>query len=82
MSYKISAINPSYPNACVNEVVSGVSSLTQSTLDSNPIASKFGAELNVSCASRGFATKGAALSPQTMHFGPATVQWNGQVWTK
>ncbi len=82
MSYHISAVNPSFPNACANEVVSGVSGLTQATLNSNPVAAKFGAELNASCASRGFATKGAVLKPQTMHFGAATVQWDGQVWTK
>ena len=80
---QISAINPAFPNACANETLTGVpSGLTQSMLDSNPIASKFSAELNKTCAARGFATKGAFLGGQTMHFGNVTVQWNGQVWTK
>ena len=83
MSYTVSAVNPSFPNACANEVLSGVpAGLTQDKLDASPVASKFGVELNVSCASRGFTTQGAKLGPQTMHFGPATVQWNGQVWTR
>ena len=83
MSYQISAVNPQFPNACANEVLSGVpAGLTQATLNANPVASKFGVELNTSCASRGFSSKGASMGPHTMHFGPATVQWNGQVWTK
>ena len=45
--------------ACANEMLSGVpAGLTQAQIDSNPIASKMGVELNVSCASRGFTTKG------------------------
>ena len=83
MSYSISAVNPAYPNACANETLTGIpAGLTQSQLDSNPIASRFGAELNVDCASRGFSTKGVNMGPKNVHFGSATVAWNGQVWTK
>ena len=82
--FSFSAINPSFPNACVNETITGLpSTTTPKSFDSNKMAKHFNALLNTTCASRGFSTEGAHIPPQTFHpTSDVTVNWNGQVWTK
>ena len=82
--FSFSAVNPSFPNACVNETITGLpSTTTAETFNSNEIAKHFNALLNTTCASRGYSTEGTHLPSQTFH--PTlhtTVNWNGTVWTK
>tara|TARA_B100001093_G_scaffold506036_1_gene564286 strand:+ start:1090 stop:1341 length:252 start_codon:yes stop_codon:yes gene_type:complete len=82
--FSFSAINPAYPNACVNETISGLpASTTSASFNSNTMAQKFGALLDTDCSSRGFTNKGAFLHPMVFHpTQDVTVNWNGQVWIK
>ena len=82
--FNFSAVNPMYPNVCVNETISGLPSDTTSKgFDSNEMAKKYGALLNKSCAVRGFTQKGTMFHPMVFYPTPnVTVNWNGQVWTK
>ena len=82
--FSFSAINPAYPNACANETITGLpSTTTPQQFDANPIAQKFQAHMNQTCAQRGFATQGVHMQPLTFHpTSTITINWNGQVWTK
>ena len=79
-----SAVNPMYPNVCANETITGLpASITPASFNANPMAKKFGARLDESCASRGFSGKGRMLHPMVFHpTQDVTVNWNGQLWTK
>ena len=82
--FNFSAINPLFPQACVNETITGLpSTTTKSGFDSNSMAKKFNALLDVSCADRGFGTQGAYIHSMTFHpTSNVNVYWNGQVWNK
>ncbi len=79
-----SAVNPMYPNVCADETITGLpASMTPALFNANPMAQKFGAILDQSCASRGFTEKGSMFHPMVFHpTQDITVNWNGQLWTK
>ena len=79
-----SAVNPSYPNSCANETITGITGTpTESQFNSNQIAKKFQAHMNETCAQRGFTVEGMRMQPMVFHpTSTTTVNWNGQVWTR
>ena len=82
--FSFSAVNPAFPNACVNETITGVpSTITPQEFDANKMAQKFQAHMNQTCAQRGFPTQGVHMQSFTFHpTSNITVNWDGQVWTK
>ena len=78
-----SFVNQAYPNACGNATISNMpAGITKAQFDSNPIAQSFFAQMDKSCATRGFNTKGVNVGAKTGTISEKTVNWDGQVWTK
>jgi len=78
-----SAVLPAYPNTCGNVTITNISAnITAAQFNNNPIAELYGAKKGVSCATRGFNTKGVNIGAKTINISGHTVKWDGQEWKK